>query len=191
MGSYQSQRFRITSACPLLMHNGRLIDPLDPHAKAIAQIAGKRRKTESDNLRLAELEYLGSLYLQGGEPCLPAEMLEAALIKVAQSERRGPKAKAGLVVRDDLRLTYDGPKDPHALWADDRFRLRSAVRIGASRIMRTRPMFPEWSAELVVDFIPALLNPQDVRSFVVTAGEQVGLGDWRPRFGRFWTEDVA
>jgi len=191
VSSYKTSRFRITGASPLLMHNGLLADPLNPHAKGLAQIASRRRKTEADYLRLAELEFLGSLYLSGGVPCIPAEMIEAALVKAAAQERRAPKARDGLVVRDDLRLEYDGPTDPHALWADGAFRLRSPVRVGAVRIMRTRPQFKAWAAELAVDFLPTLLNPQDVRSFLVTAGEQVGIGDWRPRFGRFWVEDVV
>ena len=171
------------------MHNGNLADPLDEHAQGIAQVAGKRRKTEADHRHLAELEYLGSLYLSGGRPCVPAEMMEAALVKAAGQERRGPKARAGLVVRDDLTLEYAGPKDPNGLWADGGFKLRSAVRVGTARLMRTRPRFPEWAADLAIDFLPQLLNPQDVRNFLVTAGEQVGIGDWRPRFGRFRLAD--
>ena len=190
MSGYQTSRFRITGASPLLMHNGLLADPLNPHARSIAQVAAKRRKTEADHVRMAELEFLGGLYLSNGAPCIPAEMIQAALVKAAAQERRGPKAKAGLVVRQDLRLDYDGPTDPHALWQDTSFRLRSPVRIGMSKIMRTRPMFREWSSELSVDFLPSLLNPQDVVSFLVTAGEQIGIGDWRPRFGRFWVEEL-
>jgi hypothetical protein len=59
------------------------------------------------------------------------------------------------------------------------------AKAGTSRVIRTRPIFREWSAELVVKFLPSLLNEKDVRSFLVTAGEQIGLLDWRPRFGRF------
>lgn len=191
MSRYRTLRFRITGAAPLLLHNGRLADPLDEHARAMAQVAAKRRKTEADHERLAELEFLGGLYLSGGAPCIPAEMMEAALVKAAAQERRGAKARAGLVVRDDLGLEYDGPREPRALWADARFRLRTQVRVGPSRVMRTRPMFREWSATLAVDYLPGLLNASDVRGLVALAGEQVGVGDWRPRFGRFWAEEVA
>jgi hypothetical protein len=190
MSGYRTLRFRITGAAPLLMHSGRLADPLDPHAREIAQVAGKKRKTEADHERLAELEFLGSLTLSGGAPCIPAEAIEAALVRAAAQERRGAKAKAGLVVRDDLRLEYEGPREPRALWADPRFRLRAPVRVRADRVMRTRPRFAEWSAELAVEFLPTLLNAGEVRGFLVTAGEQVGVGDWRPRFGRFWVEDL-
>jgi len=191
MSAYQLLKFRITSASPLLMHNGLLADPLNPHSKNIAAVASKRRKTEADHLRLAELEFLGSLYVSNGAPCVPAEMVEATLVKAAVQERRGPKARAGILVRHNLRLEYNGPTDPHALWEEGRFYLRSPVRVGPNRVMRTRPMFSEWSAELDVEFLPSMLNSQDVRNFVVTAGEQIGLGDWRPRFGRFTVEDVA
>ena len=34
-------------------------------------------------------------------------------------------------------------------------------------------------------FLPSLLNAGDVRNFLTAAGEQIGIGDWRPRFGRF------
>ena len=187
---YQTLHFKITGVSPLLMHNGQLADPLNPHAKGLAQVAAKRRKTEADYLRIGELEFLGGLYLSGGRPCIPAEMMEAALVRGAMQERRGPKAKAGLLVRDDLRLVYEGPIDPHALWLDEAFRLRSPVRIGTSKVMRTRPVFRAWSADLAVDFLPTLLNAQDVHSFLNTVGGQVGIGDWRPRFGRFRLENA-
>ncbi len=190
MSAYRSLRFEITSAAPLLMHSGRLADPLDEHARAIAEVAGRRRKTEADHLRLAELEFLGSMYTSSGSPCIPGEMVEASLTRAAGQERRAAKARAGLVVRDDLRLRYDGPSDPAALWADGRFRLRVGVRVGGSRIMRTRPKFTDWSAELVVDYLPSILDPQEIRRFVAVAGEQIGLGDWRPKFGRFWAEPM-
>lgn len=190
MTGYSTQHFRITGAAPLLMHNGRLADPLDEHTKRLAVVTAKRAKTEADHLRLAELEFLGSLYLSGGTPCIPGEMLEAALVRAAGQARRAPKARAGLVVRDNPKLDYEGPRDPHALWADAAFRLRAPVRVGMSKVMRTRPMFAAWAAEVAVEFLPELLNAADVRGFLVTAGEQVGIGDWRPRFGRFWVEDV-
>ncbi len=191
MGAYHSLTFRIIGASPLLHHNGQLADPLNPHSKAMARVSSKRKKTEADHAELADLEFLGSLYLCNGAPCIPAEMMEAALARAAAQERRSAKAKAGLVIRDDLVLTYDGPKDPRALCADPRFRLRCGVRIGANRVMRTRPRFPGWAADLTVDYLPSLLNADEIRGFVATAGEQIGIGDWRPRFGRFDIADEA
>ena len=116
--------------------------------------------------------------------------MEAALVKAASLERRGPKAKAGLVVRENLLLEYDGPKDVEALWASGDFVLRTGVRVGPVRVMRTRPRFTDWQAEVVVDYLPHLLNGADIETFLRAAGEQIGIGDWRPRFGCFVVQPV-
>jgi hypothetical protein len=184
-------RFLIVGEAPLLMHNGAMIDPLNPFAKGVAAAAAKRRKTEADHEHIARLEFLGGLYLRDGAPCLPGEMMEAALAKAAALKRRGASAKAGLLVRENAMLAYEGPRDPSDLWADPSFRFRVPVRIGASRLMRTRPIFRTWAAEVTVEFLPGLLNARDVRDFLVMAGEQIGIGDYRPKFGRFRVEDLT
>jgi hypothetical protein len=185
MSAYRSQSFRIIGIAPLLMHNGQLSDPLNPHSQAIASIAKRRQKTLVDHEELILREFMGSLYLQEGEPCIPAEMFEAALVKGAAKERRAADAKAGLMVESNAKLEYDGPRDPVQLAADPRFRLRVPVKVRQDKVMRTRPRFDGWSAELKVKFQPSLLDADQVRRFLITAGEQIGIGDWRPRFGRF------
>lgn len=185
MSGYQTLSFKITGVAPLLMHNGQLADPTNPHSRSIAEVTGKRKKTDADHVEMGRREFFGSLYLMGGEPCIPGEMLEAALIKGAMKEKRGPQAKAGLLVENNVRLDYDGPRDPKVLWADERFRLRVAVKIKQAKVMRTRPRFDGWSAVVEMKFLPSMLNERELRGFLVTAGEQIGIGDWRPRFGRF------
>jgi hypothetical protein len=185
VSAYQELKFRITGVSPLLFHNGQLADPINKFTKSIAEITSKRKKTDADHEEIGKREFFGSLYLQGGEPCIPAEMIEAALTRGAMKEKRGPAAKAGLIIENNSPLEYKGPRKPEALWADAKFRLRVPAKVGTSKIIRTRPMFTEWSAEIAVKFLPSLLNTAEVRSFLVSAGEQIGIGDWRPRFGRF------
>lgn len=184
---YQELSFRITGAAPFLMHNGQLADPLNPFSKNIAQLSDKKGKnrTEADHLELGRREWLGGLYIMNGEPCVPGEMMEAALVKGAMKEKRGPQAKAGLLVPNAARLDYKGPRTPDELWSHGGFQLRVPVKVLASRIIRVRPKFDEWSAEVVIEYLPGLLNPSHIKSFLITAGEQIGIGDWRPRFGRF------
>jgi hypothetical protein len=47
------------------------------------RVSGKRAKTDADFEELARLEFLGGLYLHNGEPCLPGEVIEAALVEAA------------------------------------------------------------------------------------------------------------
>ncbi|MCK8787632.1 hypothetical protein M0638_25015 [Roseomonas sp. NAR14] len=191
MSAYETLSFKITGVAPLLMHNGQLADPLNPFSQSIAEVTKKRKKTDADHVEMARREFFGGLYISGGAPCIPAEMIEAALIKGAMKEKRGPAAKAGLLVEQNAILEYDGPREPKALWQDERFRLRVAVKVGQAKVMRTRPRFDGWHAAVEVKFLPSLLNRKEVGDFLATAGEQIGIGDWRPRFGRFLVEGVV
>jgi hypothetical protein len=183
--AYSSLRFQITGVSPLVMHNSRLSNPLDGVSRQIKSISAKRRKTEADFEEIARLEWFGSLYLSKGEPCLPGEMLEACITRGAMANKRGKQAKAGMLCLGAFPLQYDGPRDPVELWKGEEFRLVAGVRVGNARVMRTRPIFREWAAEIEVRYNPALLNAEEVHQFLAAAGELEGLGDWRPRFGRF------
>lgn len=185
MSAYQTLSFRIVGVSPLLMHNGQLSDPLSPFSRSLAEVHSKRKKTDADHLELARREYYGGLYMSNGAPCIPGEMLEAMMIGGAKKEKMGNQAKAGIIVEGNPALEYEGPKDPKDLWEDPRFQLRTSARVGMARVQRTRPRFDDWALSFEVKFLPSLINAKSVRSFLVVAGEQIGIGDWRPRFGRF------
>jgi hypothetical protein len=185
MSAYQTLTFRLVSASPLLMHNGQLSDPLNPASQLLAEIHAKKKKTANDHKELARREYLGSLYMADDGPCIPSEMLEAMLIGGAKSEKQGQRAKAAFLVERDALLEYDGPKDPKGLWEAPEFQLRTSARVGASRVQRTRPRFNKWALEFEVRVNADLVDPKKVRDFLMVAGEQLGIGDWRPKFGRF------
>lgn len=188
MSAYQVLSFKITGVSAVLFHNGQLVDPLNQHSMSIREITAKKKKVDADHLEMGKREWFGGLYLSGGEPCIPAEMVEALLIRGAMKEKAGPAAKAGLLVEKNAKLEYDGPRNPNELWKDERFRFRVAAKVGTSKVMRTRPKFDTWWANIEVKFLASMLNAKDVRGFLVTGGEQIGIGDWRPRFGRFTVE---
>jgi hypothetical protein len=178
--------YRLVGVAPLLQHNGQLADPLNQWAKALKKITGKAKKTEADHEELARLEWMGGLYLYKGAPCIPGIAYQATLINAAKSLKKGAKAKAGLVCEDNFPLQYDGPADPMMLWADERFRDRTSMCVGGkNRVMRTRPRFETWSADITVAFNDELLNPDDIHDFIRIGGDQIGLLEGRPRYGRY------
>lgn len=183
--SYQRLRFRLTGASPLVMHNGQLANPLNPMAKALSRVTGKRNKTDADHEEASRIEFLGGLYMDDDGPCIPGEMVEAALINAAKKSRRGQQARAGIIADGNFSLEYDGPRNPDELWANEQFRLVAGVRVKQARIMRTRPIFRDWACEVSIDFLPGQLNRAEVEEIVRMAGDSIGLGDWRPKFGRF------
>lgn len=180
--------FRIRGVSPLLMHNGQLADPSNWYSRAIKEISSKRAKTEADYEEMARLEWMGSLYLEQGEPCIPGYVIEATLIGrggAARKQKMGKQAAAGLYVTANFPLEYDGPRNPEELWLIETFRFRAAVKVGQARVMRTHPIFEEWAATVVIEVEPDLVNIADAKLWMGVAGRESGLMDWRPKFGRF------
>ena len=73
-------------------------------------------------------------------------------------------------------------------WIDGRV-LRQGKTVQLSRIIRIRPMIPTgWSITCTVEFDESIVNRQAVIDAATEAGSIIGLGDWRPKFGRFTVE---
>lgn len=181
-------RITLTGTSNLLMHNARLSNPLDPATKALKKITSKKSKTDDDHLEVARLEHGGSLYLDSEfGPYIPGENLQRCLTDAAKVTRSGVKVTRGVFISSDVNpLVYRGPREVDALWADENFRLMASVKVGTARVMRCRPMFPAgwmFSAEGILD--PEVLSFEDLSDIANTAGRLIGMGDWRPRYGRF------
>lgn len=180
-------RLEIRGTAPLITHNIRLANPLDPIAKAMKVISGKRKKTEDDLLQLARLEFEGGLYLYPEVgPYLPGENVEKCIIEGARVTKQGKQVERGLFVSENVvPLIYKGPRTVEALWADESFRNVAAVRVGQARVMRMRPIFHEWALDVDAELDPGLLAIESLQQIGEDAGAMVGLGDHRPRYGRF------
>lgn len=183
--AWQTMNFRLTGDAPLISHNGQTADPLNRYAKAMKAISGKRKKTDSDLEELARLEFLAGLYLGDNGPILPMMMIDACVIDAAKKSREAVLAKSGFFTVGNAPLEYDGPRSADDLWKDERFRLSVPVRVQTARIIRTRPIFNEWAATVTVQYEDSVINAATVAGWFGVAGALVGLGDWRPRFGRF------
>lgn len=176
---------RLQGERPLLMHSSRLADPLDPIKIELDRLTSKRSKTIADHEQIAKVEWHGGLWLLGAKPCIPSEAIEAAFVGAAKTRRKGKQAKAGFSCTASPLLEYDGPDDLSSLWEDKAFRLRFPVNVSASKVMRTRPRFSNWRVDVRIEYLPSLLNPSEVIEIFEIAGLREGLGDWRPKFGRF------
>jgi hypothetical protein len=185
---YKSLKFKITGVAPLICHNGQTADPLNRFAKAMKRISEKKPKTEADYEELAKIEWTAGLYAKDGIPVIPGTVLEAALAVGARRTKKGKAVQAGVVCPSDYPIIYTGPAGLDALWADENFRLTVGVRVQRNRVMRTRPIFRDWACEFDVRYDPAQLNESDVKEIVKRTGDEIGLCDWRPKFGRFTVE---
>lgn len=179
----------LTGSRPLLMHNARLSNPIDPYAQAMKKVHSKRKKTDDDFRELAYREWLGSVYFNEDGPYIPGENIESMLLDSAKLTRNGQDIKRGVMVQTDYcSLEYSGSRDLEALSHDENFRKVASVKVGVNRVMRCRPMFREWTVSASGFMDQNILNPEEFRAIVERAGRLVGLGDWRPRYGRFDAE---
>lgn len=177
--------FKIRSESPLLMHSGQMADPLNEFSKRLKAITGKRDKTEADFEEMSRLEWYGSLYLENEKPCIPGFVLEAAFINAARRNKRGKQAQAGILCPDNYILHFPEEKNTLEEMRLNGCRLVARARIGQASVMRTRPKFDNWTADIEVRYDPLMLNEQAIKDIVRIAGEEIGLMDWRPKFGRF------
>lgn len=180
-------RITITGTMGLLMHNGRLVNPLDPMTKELSRLNKKQKKTEEDYQAIARAEFLASLYTDGDiGPYIPSDNIWRCLYDGAKKSKRGPRVKEGVLITTMVNpLQYSGPREASSLWDDENFRHFAPARVSTSRVMRCRPFFSSWSVEADGIIDTGVLELDDLKQIADTAGQLIGLGDWRPKYGRF------
>jgi len=179
---------------PLIMHNGLLADRDYEWTRRLAALTSKRKKTDEDHDAIRMTEWQGGLYWdESTGPYLPGDNVRRALLDAARLSREGKSIERGLLrVSKRNKLDYDGPRDPARMWADGRFAHRAMVKVGQSKVARTRPKFVDWSTLVTIDFDQNVLDERDVVRFAEAAGSFIGIGDGRPFYGgRFGAEAVA
>lgn len=177
----------------LLMHNERLADPLDPYAKRLAELSKKTKKTERDYEELGRREFLGAGYWleddgQGNcsVPYIPTWNIIRCLQEAGTRHKLGKQVLRGIVpVVEETLLVYVGPESADELWKAGTFHSRKGVGVGQRRVIRTRPCFSDWRVDAELELDLTILDVEVVNLLAVEAGLYIGLGDARPRFGRF------
>lgn len=121
-----------------------------------------------------------------GEICIPGEYFRMAIIGAAKflQDPRSPRKsamdlfKAGIATLDELCTL--GSKDWDYL---DRRR----VTIQRNAITRTRPGFNAgWEAQFKIQvLLPEYISMELLNETIQKAGRLIGVGDFRPTFGRF------
>lgn len=205
--STMSHSFTINGIGPILMHCGQTADPLNQFARAMKAQSSKRNKTEDDLAALSLLEWWAGLYTdkplkvdaedgsvtapEGTGLILPAHVLDSCIREGARKIKAGKLISAGVIVEGPAKFKAAGVKSLVAASADEQFHFRCAVKVGTSKVMRTRPIFNEWTASFSICMDSEVVDLATVKRSLEAAGRLVGLGDWRPgaprggSYGRF------
>lgn len=130
-----------------------------------------------------------------GDIYQPSSHIEGALVKAAVNfkvaGKRGKTYKdliVANVVIDPERIPHN-MKVPEELDADGDQPLYLDVRpviVQRARVVRIRPTFaPGWSLQFVAQVFDDEIQPDLLQDILTLAGKSVGIGDYRPKFGRF------
>jgi len=167
--------FTIAGTSPLLFHRWSVEGVAAQAAAAKGSAAKKTDDVQSYVWRLGN-----------GEIGLPGEYVRQACIHAAKfrQDPRSPRKsamdlfKAALVSLTDLAPLGTADWD----YLDQR-----RVQVQRASITRSRPAFhPGWAATFVFQVqLPEYVSSQAFHDVLVNAGRLVGVGDFRPSYGRF------
>lgn len=197
----EQMTLQLTGTAALLMHNNISVDPLDPRTKVLKDYTGKRKKTDDDHLKIRRIEWeLGLYYDPEVGPYIPGVNVEIMLRDAGKLTKDGTNVtRAVVVAAEKLPLKYEGPRGDNGQGVQDLWEANyKDVRVAgnqANSIIRCRPRFPgpgdrggPWSLTVPIFLEESILDPRELHRISVSAGLMIGLGDYRPRFGRFTVE---
>lgn len=182
-------QLHLTGAKALILHNGRLANPLDPYTRQLGAISKKRNKTDEDRIEMMRIEARGAAYETADNLLgVPTLNIWASLHIGAKQFKRGKDIERGLICDADHiepLLVSGEPVDVDEYLSDpDHIDYRS-VRVQSSRTMRARPIVQRWSCSHEFEMMDDIFDFSDFEPIVRWSGLYVGLMEWRPIFGTY------
>lgn len=164
------------------------ISPLIVHAwsekskKMIADKQAGKAKNKKHEIRNPEEEYEQAKHISAaGWEGFPAAGIKASMI-------RGAKM-VGMVMKDAQTSFFINAdcEQTQLIRIHGTSRMRTdMVRVGmGSSDIRYRPEYPEWYAELNIEFNEGTISIDQIHQLVKAAGYGCGIGEMRPEKGKF------
>jgi hypothetical protein len=129
---------------------------------------------------------------EDGLICLPAEYLRMSVINAAKfrQDPRSPRKsamdlfKAAVVSLSPLSPIVNKEGNTSKEWD---FEHRCRVQVQRNGITRSRPAFREgWSTQIsLMVVLPEYVDSSTLHDVISAAGRLIGVGDFRPTYGRF------
>ncbi|HET6539269.1 MAG TPA: hypothetical protein VFG46_02240 [Chryseolinea sp.] len=172
-----SVNIEIEGTCPIIFHKWNCEEVEN---KANAKKGSKEKKTDN----VESFIYRDDV----GHICLPGEYLRMSMVYASKfkADPRSPRKsafdlmKASIVPVTDLAKINGGTKN----WE---FLDKRRVVIQRNAITRMRPAFLKgWNAEIeMAVLMPEYIDIHFFREILDMSGKLIGVGDFRPTFGRF------
>lgn len=181
--------YRITTTieglAPILF-NAPSLDMLNPKA-------GQRQQTDAER----DEDAAKRLYKNGGGVYLPAWNVKKCILNGFQAlDLRVPGSKTKRLWRFVQPVLFiEPPEVPFTDKPDADFLHKCPGRNadGSATIVRRPALNEGWQLPFRMNVLDDLVREDDLKEAIQYAGERVGLGGWRPEYGRFtiieWSSD--
>lgn len=184
-------KLKLTGTRPMLQHNGRMANPIDPFTRQLKALTGKRTKTDEDLVSIMRVEARGACWeTVDGLLGIPNAAIWRCLYDAAKAFKRGEDIKRALNFED---LTVPVLIGESAVTCDEWVSTMEhidyrPVKLMGRKTMRARPLLREWQSVHVFELFTDVIDARDLVPIIERAGRLVGLGDWRPTYGQFTAE---
>ena len=123
--------------------------------------------------------------LTDGTVYQPAEHLLRSMTKAAVNYKIGGRGRKTYkdIILSSVFITPEAIPHKIQKWVTDE---RSVViKATRGRIIRRRPKFEKWNLAFTLDVQEEQIDAETIKRILDYAGQYVGIGDYRPRFGLF------
>ena len=160
------------------------ITPLLMNRFRDAQLETKIRRADVKQQEIEDKLYL----LDNGDPYIPSTYLRNAMIEAGKQIQIAGKKRS--TYSKVIGATLDIQPDCIEIMPPDYvpFRISAVNPATRGRMIVIRPQFNKWSLKFVI-IAPTDIPKEKLNEIIVEAGQNVGIGDWRPqkkgRYGKF------
>ena len=168
----KSINVEITGIAPLLHHRFQTEEHGENASKSKKKVYDPTAEAEKCLYRNAS-----------GEIYQPAEHIFQSMVKGAVAYKFEGKKTYKDVITSGIAIS---PEDIPLITENDYEIDARPVVIQRSRVVRWRPRFNEWKVRFTIDILDdENISVPILKDILETAGKTKGIGDYRPRFGRF------
>ena len=197
--SYKQIQLKLTGVQPLMLNNIQTASPLNKWAKAMKDVTSKKKKTDDDTLKIIELQFMASWYIDDGRYVLPSENVLKSFEAGAKEFKKGSKLVENVqIIEDNLVIKFDGMDksleelydNGNGKYVDTRICGISSGFGSKAKVLATRALIDKWSVTATLVYDESQIDLADILRAAEIAGQRKGVGTYRRRFGRYNVEVI-
>jgi len=137
---------------------------------------------------ITQTEFEGGAYFDNeGKIMIPSDVMEGMLANAGAKNAGTTKSQIviSVMVPEHFYFTkVDGPLDIKKRF-EEGFYDQRVVALQKAKILRTRQKITNWVAEGEIHYDTELIDAEKIPDLLAAGGQKCGIGDYRPKFGRF------